>query len=187
MLAGDRLGDPDLTAALVETLTLWATPGVLPAGPDRAGAEVLGLLTLVPAVLVQTCDGYPGAELVDVVVTALLAAGFAMLARPTPAELVALPTPPGWTAVLAEDDSRLHITEPAGSFFDGDVGPAPPTGWHTALEARRELFVLFGTAGGAGAWDAGGAVGGRGAASLVGARVPLAIAPARHQPWPRSR
>lgn len=86
------------------------------------------LLALVPNIVAQTSDDHPGAKLIDVVTSSLLGSGFGLLARLEPAELAELPVLEQWHAKLGYDGRVLRIIEPAGTFYDGDLGPQPPLG-----------------------------------------------------------
>lgn len=157
----DEPTDPELAAALSEAMTLWATPGLV----DHSDHGPLALLALAPEIVVQTSDDHPGAELIDVVTSSLLGSGFGLLARLEPSELAELPVLDQWYAELELDRRVLRIIEPAGSFYDGDLGPQPPVGWHDALQRRGRLIVLFSSG-----VDSGGG-------GLVGAQLPLHVAP----------
>jgi hypothetical protein len=39
----------------------------------------------------------------------------------------------------------MEMSEPRGSFYDGDLPGAPPADWHTALRRRARLVVLVGS------------------------------------------
>lgn len=54
---------------------------------------------------------------------------------------------PGWAAELDATGRHLHVTDPGGSLYDGDLGAAVPTGWHQALERRGLLVVLVASSG----------------------------------------
>lgn len=174
-MTNDEPIDPDLAAALDdEKLTLWASPGLLD-DPDRPDLGQLAVLALVPSIIVQARP-QPGAELIDVLTSSLLGSGFGLLARVEPVDLVALPVLDQWSALLDRDGGLLRITEPDGTLYDGDLGPAPPDGWHDALRHRGRLIVIFATGVDIGADDRGDRVDGAAAEGrIVGAQLPLQV------------
>jgi hypothetical protein len=144
MSSGDPI-DPDLAAALEEETTLWASPSLI---DDHARPDIgpVAVLTMTPSLTVHTSDDRPGAELVDLVVSALLGRGFDLVAAIEPAELAALPLLPDWRATLDATGHLLEIHEPDGVFYDGNLGDGAPAGWHQALRRRGRLVVLVTTA-----------------------------------------
>ncbi len=170
-------GDPIDPADLADVLTIWASPGIIedPARPDLGPVAVL---TLVPQMTVHTADDYAGAEPVDLIVSDLLRSGFGLLSRLDPAELTDLPTLDGWAAQLDPDGQRMRIVEPGGTFYDGDLGAAPPASWHDALHRRGRLVALFGSAVDIGAADRGERINDAAAGGgVVGAQLPVAVTP----------
>jgi len=125
----------------LEGLMIWASPGMV-ADVARTGAGTIAALTCVPSMTLHTRDQHPGAEAVDVIASTLLGHGFELLVAFDRATLLDLPVLPGWSAELAADGHRLHVTEPGGTRYDGNLGPAVPSGWNEALE-RRGLLVLL--------------------------------------------
>ncbi|WP_142065204.1 hypothetical protein [Pseudonocardia kunmingensis] len=128
-------------AALEEAMSIWASPGLIE-DHMRPDTGPVALLTMTPSVTVQTSDEHPGAELVDVVVASLLRWGFDLVTAIEPAELAALPLLPAWRATFDAAGNTLHIREPGGVFYDGDLGADLPAGWHQALHRRGCLVVL---------------------------------------------
>jgi hypothetical protein len=132
---------PDL-----EGLAIWATPGLV-TDPANPAAEPVAALTCVPSLSVHTYDRHAGAEPVDVIATTLLGQGFALLAALDLAALTELPVLPGWSAELDATGQHLHVTDPAGSLYDGDLGAAVPSGWYEALDRRGLLVLLVASSG----------------------------------------
>lgn len=83
----------------------------------------------------------------DVIATALLGQGFELLAALDLTALTGLPVLPGWSAELDATRQHLHVTDPSGSLYEGDLGEAVPTGWHQALDRRRLLVLLVASSG----------------------------------------
>jgi hypothetical protein len=140
MVSDDQL-PPDL-----EGPSIWATPGLV-TDPSDPAAEPVAALTCVPTLSVHTQDARPGAEPVDVIATTLLGQGFALLAALDLAALTELPVLPGWVAEFDTTGRHLHVTDPSGSLYDGDLGAAAPTGWHQALDRRGLLVLLVASSG----------------------------------------
>lgn len=185
--AGATAGiDPEMLAQLQEdlaaALTLWASPGLV----DDDAASHLGTvptLTITPNISAHTRDEYPGADYTDLVLASLLAQGFALLLGFTPAELLELPTPQGWSGQLDAAAAVLTLSGPDGTLYDGDLGAAPPTGWAAQVRDRGRLVVLV-----ASMVDLTGAdrtdrtdriADARRAGQVVGALVPIASTPSR--------
>ncbi len=163
----------ELAAVIQELLTLSASPGVV-TDSSTPGELPWATLTLVPSLGVHTGDEHPGTELVDVVVSMLLGQGFGLLARVQLPDLLDLPVLGGWRALLEPERGRLRIVEPGGVLYDGDVGPAPPAGWHAAARDRGHLIVLVGTGIDAAVVDRVAALQrAAGAGQVIGAHVPL--------------
>ena len=165
-MPSDDQPPPDL-----DGLAIWATPGLV-TDPTNPAAAPVAALTCVPSLTVHTHDSHPGAEPVDVIATTLLSQGFALLAALDLTALTELPVLPGWAAQLDTTGHHLHVTDPTGSLYLGELGAAAPTGWYPALE-RRGLLVLLVASGsnldgseGAAALDAA-----RRAGGVVGAQV----------------
>jgi hypothetical protein len=172
-MASDDQLPPDL-----EGLAIWATPGLVTDLTDPA-AEPVAALTCVPSLSVHTHDTHPGAEPVDVIATTLLGQGFALLAALDLTALTELPVLPGWSAELDTTGQHLHVTDPTGSLYDGDLGAAVPTGWHRALDRRGVLVLLVASSGvdGSGHPDRAAALdAARRAGGVVGAQIHM------HQP-----
>jgi hypothetical protein len=168
-------GDPIDPAGMADELTIWASPGVIddPARPDLGPIAVL---TLVPSITAYTRDDHPGAEQVDVIISDLLRSGFDLVSRLEAAELVGLPTLGDWSALLEHNGQYLQITKPGGTLYDGDLGAAPPVGWHAALRRRRRLVALVGSAMDIAAVDRGARIDqAAGTGGLVGAQLPLLV------------
>lgn len=121
-------------------LTISGSPGIYH-DPSRPEHGSIATLTLVPAVGVFTADDRPGSELVDVVVSALLGHGFALVAELGVAELAALPAPAGGTARLDALTGTLRLDVGVLGYV-GDVGSAPPAGW-VAAARRRGLSTIM--------------------------------------------
>lgn len=136
---GDPAGRPGAEgrAPLPEVGRTWALPGVA-TDPSRPDIGVLPILTVASSVSVYTGD--PGADPVDVLLSGLLGRGFTLLTGVSMAELGGLPVLPDWSARY--EGAELRIVEPGGWFYLGDVGPAVPPSWLSALRARRQLVVL---------------------------------------------
>jgi hypothetical protein len=126
---------------LAEALTIWASPGLVTdaARPDLGSVPAQ---TAVPALSVHTRDEHPGAELIDVIASALLGQGFELLAAFDPATLVDLPILAGWAVELGADGRHLTVIEPTAVFYEGDLGAAVPSGWQAAVH-RRGMVVLL--------------------------------------------
>jgi hypothetical protein len=103
----------------------------------------VAVLTVVSAVTAHTSDTQPGAERVDVLISRMLAKGFALVTSFTPAALLELPTPHGWRLAVSADGLRVVITEPDGLCYVGEVGASLPPGWYAALTRRQRLVVLM--------------------------------------------
>jgi hypothetical protein len=171
MSSGDSI-DP---ADLADELTIWASPGVIddPARPDLGPIAVL---TLVPSITAHTSDDHPGAEQIDVIISDLLRSGFGLVSRLEAAELAELPTLGDWSALLDHNGQYLQITKPGGTLYDGDLGAAPPEGWHAALRRRRRLVTLVGSALDIGAVDCGARIDrAAGTGGVVGAQLPFLV------------
>lgn len=125
----------------LEGLMIWASPGMV-TDVSGGGAGTIAVLTCVPSRTLQTRDEHPGADPVDVVASTLLGHGFELLVAFDRATLLDLPILPGWSAELDTDGHRLHVTAPGGTRYDGNLGPAVPSGWNESLE-RRGLLVLL--------------------------------------------
>jgi hypothetical protein len=167
-------GDPIDPADLDDELTIWACPGVLD-DPARADLGPIAVLTLVPSITAHTSDGHPGAERIDVIISGLLGSGFGLVSRLQPAELADLPTLDDWSARLDDHGQHLQITQPSGTLlYDGDLGAAPPQGWHAALRQRRRLITLVSSTVHLEALDRGTRIDeAAGSGGVVGAQLPL--------------
>jgi hypothetical protein len=130
--------------SLGEELTIWASPGVV-SDVGRPDLGEVSVLTCVPSLSAHVRDEHPSAELVDVIATGLLAQGFALLTGDDPTTLTALPVVAGWTAQLSSDGRLMRVGDTAGALYDGDLGAAPPDGWHAALRRRGRVVVLVGS------------------------------------------
>jgi hypothetical protein len=139
--SGDGSVDQDLVAAITAALTMSASPVLLDGGSSSASTP-MALLVLVPSVQVWTLGDEVGAELVDVISTSLMQVGFAALRDLSPMHVRNLLRLDDWHGVIRRADSRMTITEPRGVFFDGDVGPRPPCGWHDAIRSHGEVVLL---------------------------------------------
>jgi hypothetical protein len=135
-------GDAPGPDTLAESLTIWASPGLVTdtARPDLGSIPAL---TVVPSLSVSTRDSHPAAEPVDLIASALLGQGFQLLTAFDPATLVELPILPDWSAEFSPDNQHLTVTEPGGILYDGDLGAKVPLGWHEAVLDRRGLLVLL--------------------------------------------
>ncbi|MBP2371551.1 hypothetical protein [Pseudonocardia parietis] len=123
-------------------LTISGSPGIYH-DPSRPEHGSIATLTLVPPVGVFTADDRPGAEQpVDVVVSAVLGHGFALVSALGVAELAALPAPAGGTARLDALTGTLRLDVGVLGYV-GDVG----VGTASRLGGCGEAA---GTAGGAG-------------------------------------
>lgn len=125
----------------LEGLMIWASPGMV-TDVSGGGEGTIAALTCVPSMSPHTRDHYPGAEPVDLITSTLLGHGFELLVAFDRATLLDLPVLPGWSAELNADGQRLHVTEPGGTRYDGNLGPAVLEGWNEAVE-RRGLLVLL--------------------------------------------
>jgi hypothetical protein len=125
----------------LEGLMIWASPGMVTDAAGTGGG-LIAALTCVPSLTLHTGDEHPGAEPVDVITSTLLGHGFELLVAFDRATLLDLPVLPGWSAELDAEGHRLHVAEPGGTRYDGDLGPALPSGWNETLE-RRGLLVLL--------------------------------------------
>jgi hypothetical protein len=134
-------GDGPAPVPNLEGLMIWASPGMV-TDVAGTGAGTIAALTCVPSMTLHTRDEHPGAEAVDVIASTLLGHGFELLLAFDRATLLDLPVLPGWSAELAADGHRLHVTEPGGTRYDGNLGSAVPTKWREAL-LRRGLLVLL--------------------------------------------
>jgi hypothetical protein len=179
------IGDPaDPAEVFPGGLTIWASPGLV-TDLSRPDLGAIAALTVVPSLSAHTRDEHPGAELVDVIATALLGQGFELLAEFDPATLVELPILPGWSDRFSLDGRELLITEPGGVLYDGDLGPGVPDGWHIAVAARGLLVLLVSGdihldgAGYAGSMDAA-----RRAGNVVAAQI--RTCPTRTARWSRA-
>ncbi len=125
-------------------VTIWGVPGLVddPTDPETGAVAVL---TVVLSASVYTADDYPGADPVDVIASGLLGRGFALLAAPDVAALVALPVLRDATAVLDEPRHWLRITDAKAALYDGGLGPVAP-GWSATVHRRRLLVVLISAA-----------------------------------------
>ncbi|MGH3611183.1 MAG: hypothetical protein ACRDRK_00885 [Pseudonocardia sp.] len=168
-------GDPTDPTDLADELTIWASPGVI-ADPARPDLGSIAVLMLVPSITAHTSDDHPGAEQIDVIISDLLRSGFGLVSRLEPAELAELPTLGEWSALLGHNGQYLQITEPGGTLYDGDLGGAPPEGWHAALHRRRRLVALVGSAVDIGAVNRGDRIDqAAGTGGVVGAQLPLRV------------
>jgi hypothetical protein len=135
--------DPELAAALDGAMTISASPALVE-DDTRPDIGPVAVLTMAPSITVHTSDDRPGAELVDVVASALLGMGFALVTAIESAQLAALPLLPDWRSTLNPTGNLLTIHEPSGMFYDGDLGRRPP-GWGQTLQRRGQLVVLLGS------------------------------------------
>ncbi|HEX4248095.1 MAG TPA: hypothetical protein VH008_09510 [Pseudonocardia sp.] len=125
----------------LEGLMIWASPGMV-TDVTGSGAGTIAVLTCVPSMTLHTRDQHAGADPVDVIASTLLGHGFELLVAFDRATLLDLPVLPGWSAELDAEGHRLQVSEPGGTRYDGNLGPAVPSGWNDALE-RRGLLVLL--------------------------------------------
>ena len=102
---------------------------------------------MVPSITAHTHDDYPGAEPIDLVLSSLLAQGFALLAGFGPMELVELPVLVGWSARLDSTGQLLELGKPDEVLYDGNLGPAVPMGWHRAAWSGCTQWVFLGVLG----------------------------------------
>jgi hypothetical protein len=83
-----------------------------PARPDLGS---IAALTVLPSLRLRTGDEHPGADPVDVIVSHLLAQGFALLAAFDPASLVALPILRERVGALSPNGRHLTVVTPGGT------------------------------------------------------------------------
>lgn len=123
-----------------DSVRIWAAPGVI-TDPERPELGEFATLTVVSSVSAYTADPTPGADPVDVLLSGLLARGYALLPALNVEEFLALPVLEHWT-VHHHADGVLHVAEPAGVFYLGDLGAAAPPRWEPSLRQRGWLVVL---------------------------------------------
>jgi hypothetical protein len=138
----DLPDDPDLAEVLDGGATAF---GIAVVVSDAAREDIgeVAVLTVVSPVTAHSSDTQPGSESVDVLISGMLAKGFALVTSFTPATLLELPTPDAWRLTLSVDGMRVAITEPDGAFYIGEVGGSLPPGWYDALNRRQRLVVLM--------------------------------------------
>ncbi|MEV1294900.1 hypothetical protein [Pseudonocardia sp. NPDC049635] len=100
-------------------------------------------MTVTFSITVTTADPHPGADPVDAITADLIGRGFTLLTGHGPPALQPAPELPGWWADLHQE--RLQITAHGETFYDGDLGPAVPHGWHHTARARGRLTILTAT------------------------------------------
>jgi hypothetical protein len=132
-MAGDDPWD------LADAVTIWAVPGLVDAPADPALGSV-AVVTIVPSMTVHTRDDYPGADVVDVIASGLLARGFALLGGPEVHQLLELPVLADSRAELRDQDTRLRITDGDSALYEGGLGKAPE-GWSAAARRRGRLVA----------------------------------------------
>lgn len=123
-MSTDEPADSDRTAALNDAITLWATPGLID-HPDHGSLCPAGAGAQHRRANQRRSPRRQTDRRRHLV---LLGSGFGLLARLEPAELAELPVLEQWHAKLGYDGRVLRIIEPAGTFYDGDLGPQPPLG-----------------------------------------------------------
>jgi hypothetical protein len=138
----DEPDDPDLAEVLDGGASAFGI-AVVVSDAERQDIGEVAVLTIVSSVTAHTSDTQPGAESVDVLISGMLAKGFALVSSFTPAALLELPTPDAWRLTLSRDGMRIAITEPDGAFYVGEVGASLPPGWYAALHRRQRLVVLM--------------------------------------------
>lgn len=143
MRSGGYPIDPELAAALEGAMIIAASPALVE-DDTRRDLGPVAVLTMALSISVHTSDDRPGAERVDVVASALLGIGFALVTTLGSAKLAALPLLSDWRATLEGTGNLLAIHEPGGMFYDGDLGHPPP-GWRQALQRSGRLVVLVGS------------------------------------------
>ncbi len=94
-------------------MTIWATSGLV-GNPVSLELGSVAVLTIIP--VLHPGDGFPGADTVNVVTSALLGRGFGLLGVPEGRELLALP-------VLA--DSYVELREQFSSVRVGSLTTIP--------------------------------------------------------------
>jgi hypothetical protein len=138
----DSPDDPDLAEIVGGGASAFGI-AVVVSDAERQDIGEVAVLTLVSSVTAHTGGSQPGAEGVDVLISRMLAEGFALVDSFTPVALLELPTPEAWRRSVSEDGMRLAITEPDGAFYLGEMGASPPPGWYDALTRRQRLVVLM--------------------------------------------
>jgi hypothetical protein len=113
MIIGGYPIDPELAAALDRAMTISASPALVE-DDTRPDIGPIAVLTMAPWITVHTSDDRPGAEPVDVVASALLDMGFALVTALGSAELAALPLLPDWRVTAEGTGNLLAITSRAG-------------------------------------------------------------------------
>lgn len=129
---------------LADAVTIWAVPGLVDA-PAHPALGSVAVVTVVPSMTVHTRDDYPGADVVDVIASGLLARGFALLGGPEVQQLLELPVLADSRAELRDQDTRLRITDGDSALYEGGLGQAP-AGWSAAARRRGRLVVLVSAA-----------------------------------------
>jgi hypothetical protein len=128
----DSPDDPDLAEIVGGGASAFGI-AVVVSDAERQDIGEVAVLTLVPSVTAHTGGSQLGAEVVDVLISRMLAEGFALVDSFTPAALLELPTPDAWRLSVSEDGMRIAITEPDGAFYLGEMGASPPPGWYDPL------------------------------------------------------
>ncbi|GAA1092732.1 hypothetical protein GCM10009629_40510 [Pseudonocardia alni] len=119
--------------------TLLASPGVV---HDERTGEVAATLTLALSRDIWAADPHRGAELVSVLVSAMLGRGWALLTETHPSAVRALPRPPGWSVEMPHPDGGITIGTAGEVLYAGDLGPAVPPGWVSAIRALDDQLAV---------------------------------------------
>ncbi|ALL79968.1 hypothetical protein AD006_32670 (plasmid) [Pseudonocardia sp. EC080610-09] len=123
--------------------TLLASPGVV---RDERTGEVAATLTLALSRDIWASDPHPGAEPVSVLVSAMLGRGWALLTETDPSTVRGLPRPAGWSVEVPHPDGQIAIGTAGEVLYAGDLGPAVPSGWLSAIHVQGdELTVCVAT------------------------------------------
>ncbi|MEU4377107.1 hypothetical protein [Pseudonocardia alni] len=119
--------------------TLLASPGVV---QDERTGEVAATLTLALSRDIWAADPHRGAEPVSVLVSAMLGRGWALLSETHPSAVRALPRPPGWSVEMPHPDGEITIGTAGEVLYAGDLGPAVPPGWVSAIRALGDQLAV---------------------------------------------
>lgn len=124
-------------------VTVSAWPDVVD-DADSGARTAIAALTVTAGFSAYTSDPRPGAELVDVVVTGMLVAGFTLVTDYRHSDLAALPRLPGWRAHGTA--GHFEVLDPDGTrLYAGSLGVAALPDWSAALTRRGVLAVLVGS------------------------------------------